>query len=247
MSQPTLPQDVSILPTSASSSGQPLLFIRPIDATWFPLSGTPSQTARLAADDLCSSPPRSWLPGSRLATGRDCHSACPSRSLPPRETTYQRESYWCALPPPVHRSSICPCLAALYSFLVLLLCCALSCFNGPPLSRITSSACHSKHTKLLTWKCLLASSAPAPRWANCGVLGRAFLPHHPLVEPGWLWSAWVASAKQVWTVSILTWVFFFFWIVKLTSVTNAFIFVTSELQIRQHTAFYFLYLYLHIW
>lgn len=31
-------------------------------------------------------------------TGRDCHSTCPSRSLPPRETTYQCESYWCVLP-----------------------------------------------------------------------------------------------------------------------------------------------------
>lgn len=82
LSQPTLPaspRDLCINPTSASSSGRPLLFIRPIAATWFPscssffisrivpltsgtLSGT-SQTdsllsARLASDDLCSPPPR---------------------------------------------------------------------------------------------------------------------------------------------------------------------------------------------
>lgn len=31
-------------------------------------------------------------------TGRDCHSTCPSRSLPPRETTYQCKCYWCVLP-----------------------------------------------------------------------------------------------------------------------------------------------------
>lgn len=77
-------------------------------------------------------------------------------------------------------------------------------------------------------------------WENCSFV-RFFLCNAPYYFSwwlGWLWSVWVRSAKQVWTVSILIWIFSSFWIVQLTSVKNAFIFVTSEWQIRQHTEFY---------